>query len=196
MSKRVRQSNMELLRIVAMLLVLAVHVNFFSIGKPSQHEIANNPISSFVRIEFEALSIVCVNLFVLISGYFGIKLKLKSICNFLFQLFFVWILIYILVIVTGYNTFTFWSLLTIIIPGWQNGWFIASYLMLLLFSPLLNYFANNSNRKEFKLFLFFFFLIQTTLGWIYPFWNMFNNGYTVISFIGLYLLARYIYIYI
>ena len=39
--KKFRQSNMELLRIVAMFLVLLVHADFFSIGAPSASDCVN-----------------------------------------------------------------------------------------------------------------------------------------------------------
>ena len=41
-----------------------------------------------LRMLFESLAIVCVNVFVLISGWFGIRPKWKSVTNFLFQVFF------------------------------------------------------------------------------------------------------------
>jgi len=68
MSKAERLSNIELLRIVAMFLVLVVHSDFFSLGAPTSMEIANSPMQSYVRIFIESFSIVCVNVFVMISG--------------------------------------------------------------------------------------------------------------------------------
>ena len=77
-SKSPRQSNFELLRIVAMLLVLVVHVDFFSLGVPSDADIAGNPVSSAMRYIVESLALVCVNSYILISGYFGIKPNVKE----------------------------------------------------------------------------------------------------------------------
>lgn len=82
-----RQSNMELLRIAAMLLVLIVHVNgaiiygdVSVIDKQSWQCL----LWSFV----ESFSICCVNIFVLISGWFGIHPSLKGLLSFLFQIAF------------------------------------------------------------------------------------------------------------
>ena len=44
-----RDSNMELLRIIAMLLVLIVHANFKALGVPSQIDVITIPFPSFLR---------------------------------------------------------------------------------------------------------------------------------------------------
>lgn len=82
----VRQSNFELLRIVAMFLVLIIHANFYSINPPTNEEILGHPLSSMMRYVVESLALVCVNVYIIISGYFGIKLKPKSILNFIFMI--------------------------------------------------------------------------------------------------------------
>ena len=83
-----RLSNFELLRMIAMFLVLLVHADFFSLGEPTAEECVTNPVDVIPRLLFWSLSIACVDIFVLISGWFGIKPRVKGICNFLFQCFF------------------------------------------------------------------------------------------------------------
>ena len=69
-----RQSNMELLRIVAMLAVIAVHLDGASLGLPSpQANISLLSRDDWWRLAMEAVTIVGVNCFTLISGYFGIR---------------------------------------------------------------------------------------------------------------------------
>ena len=79
-----RDSNIELLRIVAMLLVMMVHANFFTLGPPSQTDINTSFVSSFMRFFCESLCIICVNVYILISGWFGINAKAKRIIEFIF----------------------------------------------------------------------------------------------------------------
>ena len=55
--KVMRDSNMELLRIVAMLLVLVVHADFASIGSPTIIEVMDAPYSSIARLGVECISI-------------------------------------------------------------------------------------------------------------------------------------------
>ena len=83
-----RSSNIELLRIVATFFVLVVHADFLSLGEPDIADVANNPLGSYTRILIEAFAVICVNLFVMISGWFGIRPKYKSATSFLFQCFF------------------------------------------------------------------------------------------------------------
>ena len=84
-----RKSNFELLRIFAMMLVLLVHANYLSLGSVTQSEITTSPFGGFVRIFCEQLCIVSVNLFVLISGWFGIRPTLKKFATLLFQILFI-----------------------------------------------------------------------------------------------------------
>jgi surface polysaccharide O-acyltransferase-like enzyme len=93
-----RESNFELLRIISMFLVLVVHADYFSLGAPSLQDCVSNPVQSIFRIGVESISIICVNVFVLISGWFGIRFKWKSICNFLFQVFFFGVLMILMLI--------------------------------------------------------------------------------------------------
>lgn len=63
-----RDSNFELLRVISMLMVLGLHANFIALGEPTAEYVDANPIGAFLRYINEALCIVSVNVFVLISG--------------------------------------------------------------------------------------------------------------------------------
>ena len=66
---KIRQSNLELCRILAILLVVLVHANFAWCGWPSNFSECN-----FARLLIEGFAIIGVNVFVLITGYFLLKL--------------------------------------------------------------------------------------------------------------------------
>ena len=83
-----RESNMELLRIVAMFLILVLHSNFFTIGEPSANDIIQEPIVSTTRVLVKALSIIGVNVFVLLSGWYGIKFKFNRLLGLFFKFYF------------------------------------------------------------------------------------------------------------
>ena len=187
---------MELLRIIAMLLVLVVHANFKSIGAPTLIELENVPLSSILRIFSQAMSIVCVNTFVLISGWFGIRLKMFRFTEFVFQVLFIGVIIYFIMyalgLVIAWGTFDWIKLFTF--HRGDRLWFVYSYIVLYIFTPILNVFAENANRQVFKRFLVSFFLIQTFLGYIDSN-DFFSAGYSPLSFMGLYLLARYASLY-
>lgn len=75
--KKLRQSNIELLRIISMLLVLMVHADFFSLGIPSHDLMLASPGQFTFRVLVEFLSILCVDIFVVISGWFSIRLSVR-----------------------------------------------------------------------------------------------------------------------
>ena len=94
-NEHVRDSNMELLRIIAMLLVMVVHVDFRALGIPVFEEVQTNPFSSSFRFLTESFSFISVNVFVLLSGWYGIKFKLDRLWEFLFQVFFFSIFLFV-----------------------------------------------------------------------------------------------------
>lgn len=86
-AKNIRESNFELLRIVLMLLVLLIHYTPVRIvDMTGGISLTDSIWQDLANLELKSLSIVCVNCFVLISGYFGIKLKLRSFLNLIFQM--------------------------------------------------------------------------------------------------------------
>ena len=192
-TKTKRQSNIELLRMLAMFLVLLVHADYFSLGAPSIQEIHNNSLDSFLRIFFEAISIVCVNVFVLISGWFGIKPSFKGLCNFIYQCLFFLTGLYIITLLIGVNELSLKGFAGCIFATKLN-WFIKAYLLLYFLSPVLNAFIRTTTQRTFKLVLIAFFSFTCTYGWCGAA-SFMNQGYSTLFFIGLYLLARYMRIY-
>lgn len=187
-----RDSNLELLRIVAMFLVLVVHADFLSLGRPTRVEIQSVPLASYTRFFIGSLSIVCVNVFILISGWFGIRPSVKSFSNFIFQCLFFSIGLYVVFILTGKNQFSLKGLAGCLF--FKGYWFIYAYIGLYILAPILNAFVNTIKEGQIKLFLMVFFLFQTMYGWS-SFASFFVGGYSTISFIGLYVLGRYLRLY-
>lgn len=188
-----RQSGIELLRLVAMLMILLLHANFLSLGKPEAQSIQIDPGNSFFRILAEHFCIVAVNVYVFISGWFGIHPKIESALNLITQ-----VITYSLL---GIAICIFWSklpisksLITEVLVIGKNYWFVVSYLLLYIMSPVLNAFIENSNKVQIKMFLIAFFVFEFIYGWIFNLAG-FAKGYSTISFIGLYILARYLRIF-
>lgn len=192
-----RDSNMELLRIFAMFLIMVLHADFASLSAPSISECQNFPISSFVRFFIEGLSIVAVNAFVILSGWYGIKPSTQKLCSFIFQVIFIMFLIYLVFFLIGkapYYKLGSW----VKIAFFQHYWFVQSYIILYVFTPVLNSFVIISNEKSFRKVLFSLFLVQVLFG-LFPFANTFGwfqTGYSPLTFFFLYLLARYVRIYV
>lgn len=189
---KMRDSNMELLRITAMLLVLMVHACFMSLGVPTSADFHAAPTDTFFRLFSESISIICVNVFVLISGWYGIKAKISRMLAFLFQVYFLNVIVYYGMQAYGGGKperlgMGSWVLLP------AHYWFVKEYIILYIFTPVLNAFIDKTSKKQIGQFLVAFFIIQL----IVEFWlgGHFIAGYSAISFMGIYVLARYLYLY-
>ncbi|MBR5899748.1 MAG: hypothetical protein IKZ14_09830, partial [Muribaculaceae bacterium] len=78
-----RKSNIELLRIVSIVMVLIVHLDGASLGLPEpMGNIAAVSSRDWWRLVVESFAIIGVNCFTLISGYFGIKAHWRGFAKF------------------------------------------------------------------------------------------------------------------
>ncbi len=189
--KKKRDSNLELLRIVAMFLVLITHACYVSLDPPSRIDIETSIGGSFLRALSESFSEVCVNSFILISGWFGIQTRFSRFVEFVFQILFICITIYFIMILLGLtNPMTSNEWIDLVMFKYGSYWFVRAYIILYLFAPVLNAFVEKCDRFQMKWFLIFFYFIQTTYGF-YNSSGWFSGGYSPLSFMGLYLLARY-----
>ncbi len=188
-----RQSNMELLRLVAMMMILVMHMDYGAFGLPTAESVENAPMTTFGRIFVEHLCLVAVNVYVLISGWFGIRPKMKSFVRLMLQVAMYSIIITGAFLLLGKTAFKIGYVTDMLIIGKQY-WFVVSYLLLYLVSPILNTFVEHSSKREFQWMLLVFFGFQFVYSWIFGL-EEFAGGYSALSFMGLYLLARYVKIY-
>lgn len=119
---------MELLRIVAMLLVLLIHYVPTRVT-PSTSSLQSDLWGTILNLELRSISFVCVNCFILISGYFSIKWKIKSFGNLIFQILF-W-----LAVGFGLNRIAGWeyassSTIEICQDYFKARWFVSAYICL------------------------------------------------------------------
>lgn len=190
-----RDSNIELLRIVSMFLVLVAHACYTSLGAPSQEEVITNYGSSFLRGACESFSEICVNVFVLISGWYGIRVKAIRFVGLIFQVLFISIILYVLLLSIGFTeTMNTSKWIELLLFKCGTYWFIRSYIILYIFAPILNTFTDYCTKYQLKRFLVAFYVLQTVYGF-YNSGGWFSSGYSPLSFMGLYLLARYIRLY-
>lgn len=188
-----RNVNIELLRIISMFFVLLVHYNWPLNGRLTV-EMFNESAWKFIGCStLNSIDFVCVNCFIIISGYFGIRWKLRSLLSFLFQIGFFGGLLYLIGYVLGNHDFQLLVMLkrmTCFLFG--VNWFFVSYLGLYLISPILNAFIKLSNERQLGGAVLSFYLFQTVFGWVTSEVNDFHAGMSIISFAGLYLLGAYI----
>lgn len=85
---KVRESNIELLRNISMFMILVIHANFVALPRIEYGELVSNSIPSVTRFFIESLGIVAVNVFVFISGWFGINVTKKRVFSFIYLVLF------------------------------------------------------------------------------------------------------------
>ena len=178
-----------------MILVLVTHASYASLGSPTQADISNSLCNAFMRSISESLSEVCVNTFILISGWYGITFKFEKLSSLIFQVLFISISLYFTMRLAGMiQPLRFKEWIDLLLFRYSAYWFVRAYIILYIFSPLLNAFVDNCSCKQLRIFIICFYILQT----IYGFYNSngwFSSGYSPLSFMGLYLLARYMRLY-
>lgn len=179
-----RKSNIELLRIVSMIMVMNVH-SFWAPEELSMEGVTPRIVFDFFR---ESTSISCVNLFVLISGYFSINWKVKSILSLVFQVYFFSLLFYFIYLLKG-GEFTIKDSLLRLNSLYFAYWFVKAYLGLYVLSPVLNAFVEKKG-KDILSFIVVFILLQCYYQLFGD--SNFSSGYSILSFCGLYLIGRYL----
>lgn len=147
-----------------------------------------------MRVMIQVFCTVAVNVFVCISAWFGLKFKWRNLGNILFQCLF-----YSITIITIFSTLDSSSLTPKFFAReffiGSGYWFVPAYLMLMVLSPVLNTYVENTPRDIQKRVLIAFFFFQFYYGWLHPDILLFQNGFSTLSFVGLYLLVRYIRIF-
>lgn len=185
---KIRDSNFELLRIVAMLMVVLLHMNVFVLGGVNNNSVVNTPLTAGFRMFADQLCCVCVNVFILISGRFGIRPTLKGAMSIAYQVLFYTLLLFTLGHIMGWD-----APLRKVIHAFDYHtayWFISQYLLLYILAPALNAFVDNSDKKVIVSLLSGLFIFIFIFDWNVH-WANLNGGYSVVQFAGLYILARY-----
>ena len=208
--KNTRQSNLELLRILATLFVVIVHYNNTGSGKAFLYA-DDMPLHYEILLIFEMLAICAVNIFVMISGYFlctSTHVKISKIALLYIDVIAISVLRYSLYCLMGETTFDPTAFLYRFIP---LNWYVAVYTGLYLLSPYLNQIIKDKNISQFRFMLLIFFFVLSV--WpsgveflskaldfspdsLSPISNQgSSDGYTLVNFILLYLLGAYFRLY-
>lgn len=184
-----RQVNIELLRMIAMVLVLLTHTQF---GKGDFSLVYTDLLRAIGNYEVDSWTFVCVPSFVVISGYFGIHWKWKGLFNYLFQIGFWGGMIYLITWCFGLHDFqplAFAKNVTCFLSG--VNWFFYAYFGLYMFAPVLNAFIEKVDEKQMMWMTLAFFAFQTVFGWMLK-QGEFYYGLTFTSLIGWYLLGAWL----
>ena len=149
---KIRESNIELLRIVAMFFIVLHHLlvhGMKNIGYLSDSIVEISLIRQMPFIFLNAFTVVAVNCYVLISGYWGINPTKKKFFN-LFAICVFYSLAHYLINALHNEIFSLKLFIFSLLPfsHHQGLWFVTCYIGLFLLSPLLNAAVCHLNETE------------------------------------------------
>ena len=169
-----RQTNIELLRIVAMLMIITLHFLghgdvMGSFGEPS--------VAHAICEIIKGICMVAVNCFILISGYFLINAEFKwsKVVKLLLQIWFYSVILFVILAATGCIDVGFKDFIFALFPVSTNADdFSTAYLLLYVLSPFLNKLILQLDQKQHItllaiLLLFFVAYLICFLLWDLPF---------------------------
>ena len=187
-----RDSNIELLRLVCMFFIVFQHcIHLCAFPEVWNPEIMSNEV--VLASILTGFAYVGVNCFVLISGFYGIKLKWSSALN-IYLICTIYALIgYLLhLYVDGAHVGMGLLYHSIFCISHSKLWFVKCYAGLMLLSPLLNSAIDNMSRKTYHWVLALLTILNVNFGFI---WHdsVYNaDGYTIANFVYIYLIGGYI----
>lgn len=192
-AKKVRNTSIELLRIIAMVMIIFHH---FAVHGGFTFEEADVSISHFWYYFIQMGGKIGVNIFVMISGFFLVESKDKQVFNFKRilkfwgQVFFYSVLLTIIAWITSIGEVGIKELIKMMFPlTFGTWWFASTYFVLYLIHPFLNRFLHSINKQTYQKLL----VLLVIIWCIIPTFTTFNyQGNDLLWFITLYCITGYI----
>lgn len=193
-SSKQRNSNLELFRIITMLLIVAHH---YVVNSGLGDVIFESPKSwqSMFLLLFGAWGKTGINCFVLITGYFMCKsqITLKKFLKLVLEVQFYKLVFYVIFAVAGYQTVSLYSLTDLLLPVADvSGSFVSCYLLFYLLIPFLNILISRLSEKQHLLLILLVLFMYTALGTV-PKISVSMNY--VSWFVVLYIVSSYFRLY-
>lgn len=183
-----RQSNIELLRIVAIMAIICHHVLVHGVGIYNVPVAEHNWLYGLVN----SLCYTGVNIFILISGYFSIRFSWQKL----------WHLFLMCAVVAGLGYL--WHcyrddmsigrnlIYTTLFAFSRSGlWYVLPYVCLFLLSPFINPLLEQLSKNDFRRLLCVLLVISCYFGWL---WKREVNldGFCLMQFVTMYAVGFYI----
>ena len=160
-----RNSNLELYRIIVMLLIVAHH---YVVNSGLMDIMWEDPFSgkSLFLYWFGMWGKTGINCFVLITGYFMCQshITVRKFLKLLLQIEFYKIIIYAIFVMSGYEEFSLKGLFKLFPVTSVSSGFISCFLLFYLCIPFLNILISNLTKRQHQLLLALSLFIYTVLG--------------------------------
>ncbi len=158
MQKQGRQSNIEMLRIIAIFGVIILHYHNPKIGGGMIYA-ESGTINNYIMHYLQAIFCCVVDLFMLISGYFlcdSFKRDIWKPISLLVQVMIFQFGAYLVGIIIEGAFFSWKSFLGSFIP---SNYFVILYCTVFIVSPFLNVLLEHLDQRNFKTFVIFIFTL-------------------------------------
>lgn len=183
-----RDSNMELARIIAMAMIVFRHFIFHGMWNGWPGPITRHGAlctEEYILCLSMFLFSAGMNIFMLISGYYGIKLKWKGVIGF-------WLIcVFYNALCLLFNGITEpMDIVNVFIISRSKHWFVKSYFLLMLLAPVINAALDNLDLKHLRLSAICMFIICCISGWAFN--NGTSNAMNVLYLICVYFIGGWI----
>lgn len=198
LTKKPREANLDLLRIVSMLLIVFLHSIDHS-GVLENAENCGTGMYFYVRFMY-ALCQVCVNIYVMLSGYFMVnsKFRLHKLVALWMEATFYTFVLRLVFILSGVEAFSFLSLASCFFPILTGRyWFLTIYVGMYLVSPFLNTLIHAMDKRQHGMINLCLFAIMSIWVSIHPAIAGMNSGggWGIAWFVVMYLAAAWLRLY-
>ncbi len=215
-----RESGIELLRIIAILMVIGVHAflygNYFETARNCGGIVSSS--AWLLRLMFRP----AVNIFIIITGYFmsreplNLKRSYKRVIHIYASVYFYSVVLSLITLLAGPDFYTVDGVTTpvhIIVMKMffpvlsQNWYYVSDYIFLCMFAPFVNVVLQNITRRQYQVLIVVSSLVMSlwyvlediviledvirTYGY-----DGISDGKNVFSFIYIYILGGYIRMYV
>ena len=190
MVKKQRNSNIELLRIIAMLFIVASHFYVHGAADVVSMDFSFNKLV----MQFGHIGNLGVDIFIIITGYFlsTSTFKIKRVISLEVQVLFYSIFSFIIIALIDRDEFTIRNIVNSAFPAIRNEyWFYTSYLILFFLSPFINIILNGIDKKQNQYLLAFLITVFSIFPTFLNFDSFVNGGY-IFDLIVCYCLGAYI----
>lgn len=198
--ERKRNANMDLLRLLSMMMVTMLH----ALNKSELLPFMGNeiPANGWIAWILEALSVSSVNIFMLISGYFLVssKFKIGRLAEIVLQTMFYSAGAFVLFLLLGNfppEDMNIYNLLQYFLPvHMETYWFISAYVILYLLLPLITSGVHAMSEKQFQGVILGLLVFECVIKSILPVHlTMDKKGYSFLWYLILFLVGAYIRLY-
>lgn len=183
--KSTRQLNIEVLRIFAMFLITLWHIGCHFLRALNLDNSTNVIIMNYILtfISFH------VDLFILITGYFGVKDCKKTLLKTL-------LLVYFYSVFLGLSSWIFTDKIdisaTLFPVSNLTWWFMTMYIVMIMIAPIIETFIKVCKRATLYLLLGGVLFVNVYLGYLHHVHSIYDKGYGIINFVCIYIIGAYI----